>query len=291
MLERSKAAKSAISVFFEEYNEIDVYVEDTAKGYEKLFARLLGRALTVHVALERVYPLGSRKEVLAEAEKLECSTDKRTSVFIVDGDLYLLAGERDVISKNVVVLPRYCIENFLFDESALLQIIDEENIDKDVKQLEAQFDFENWLSEASENLKELFVIFAVSHALESGIPTVSRGGKSICADNLGNICRAKVERTRVEIYEELCGQFGKVKVDEFIEFIERRIASDCCFTRTYVSGKDFIFPLLYARVRTVAGSDISKINFKHRLASNCDPEALFEIAAKVQDVLKWAETR
>ena len=36
---RSVEARSAISVLFQEVNEIDIYTEDTAKGYEKLFTK------------------------------------------------------------------------------------------------------------------------------------------------------------------------------------------------------------------------------------------------------------
>lgn len=35
MLERSLAARKAKSVFFEERNTIDIYIEDTAVGYKK----------------------------------------------------------------------------------------------------------------------------------------------------------------------------------------------------------------------------------------------------------------
>ncbi|WP_201612448.1 hypothetical protein [Psychrobacter immobilis] len=37
---RSLEARSAISVLFQEINEIDIYTEDTARGYEKLFTNL-----------------------------------------------------------------------------------------------------------------------------------------------------------------------------------------------------------------------------------------------------------
>ena len=41
MLERRSSAKVAKSVFYEDFNDIDIYIEDTAPGYRKIFKELL----------------------------------------------------------------------------------------------------------------------------------------------------------------------------------------------------------------------------------------------------------
>lgn len=53
--ERSVQASSAKSVFFEELNDIDIYIEDTAFGYSKLFLFCLHVCLKVNTKLARFF--------------------------------------------------------------------------------------------------------------------------------------------------------------------------------------------------------------------------------------------
>ncbi|NWE37420.1 hypothetical protein, partial [Pseudomonas gingeri] len=66
-MERSAAAKYAASVFYEGFNDFDIYVEDTAPGYTKIFASILSRAISNNVTLEKIFALGERSNVLDAA--------------------------------------------------------------------------------------------------------------------------------------------------------------------------------------------------------------------------------
>ena len=121
MFERTSAAKSAASIFYEEYNDIDIYIEDTAKGYRKIFKELLNKALDSKFEIDQVFPIGNREEVIAECEKNQLNSGRKR-VYIVDGDLYLLNGnDRDDL-KGLFVLPRYCIENYFFSLTSISEI-------------------------------------------------------------------------------------------------------------------------------------------------------------------------
>lgn len=278
MLERGIAARAAASVFYESFNDVDIYVEDTAIGYEKIFAKLLGRATDGIISIDRVFPLGPRSNVMDEAKKYLHDNVERKSIFIVDGDLYLLCGEFEEKPENVISLSRYCIENFLFDERALLEILDEECYDKDLSVLKTSFNYEKWLEEAGAALNSLFVIFAVAHFTRSGIKTVKRGIKNICKDEYGNIDHEKTRLAYEEIYDELVDQFGLVVVEYVINIVRENIDAGKCFVSTYVSGKDFILPLLFIRLKRFSGSKSSNINLKTRLANKCDVEPLMSVA-------------
>jgi hypothetical protein len=104
-LQRSEAARFAASVFFEDFNDVDVYVEDTAEGFSKIYGILLGRLLADRLTISRVFPLGGRTSVIAAAQREY--TSQRKSVFIIDGDLYLLCGEREALPLNVIKIDLY----------------------------------------------------------------------------------------------------------------------------------------------------------------------------------------
>jgi hypothetical protein len=282
---RGDAAKTALSVFYETFNDLDVFIEDTAEGYDKIFARLLSRALDGKIAIDRVFPLGERDKVIAAAKKNLALPTARVAVYIVDGDLYLLAGEREEIPGNVIVLPRYSIENFLFDKESLLQILDEEDTLNDIEQLENALEYEQWIGELGTGLRPLFCIFAVAHSLSSGIKTVKNGSKSICKDAFGNIDEAKVSTLFIRIHQELSATFGLCVIESLLRKVEKRIYEDHCFATTYVSGKDFILPLLFVRMRSICKSKASYINLKIRLANKCRTDSLSQVTSKIKLLL------
>lgn len=283
--ERGSAAKAALSVFYESFNDLDIYVEDTAEGYDKIFARLLSRALDGKVAIEKVFPLGERGKVIESARAYEQKKSTRNSVHIVDGDLNLLCGESQALPKNLIVLPRYCIENFLFDKESLLQILDEEDTKHDIGVLELALDFENWIESLGSLLRPLFCIFAVAHFLNSGIKTIKNGSKSVCKDELGNIDSDKVKALVERIHLELSATHGVCVVEYYVKRMEANISSELCFASTYVSAKDFVLPLLFLRIRSISSSKAKHINLKIRLASKCRVDIMAPISDRIKNIL------
>lgn len=290
MLERGIAARYASPVFFRQDNDFDVYVEDTAPGYDKIFSVLLSRAVSTRISLSRVFPLGCREEVIAAARRDEqLATKNRRSVFIVDGDLYLLCGEREELPGNVVVMSRYCVENFLWDEEALVALMDDEDLEAEAEQLRERLDFAGWLARSIGGLRQLFLIFAVAHKFDSGIPTLSRGSRSICASHDGEIDVGKIEAIHAEIYGALVAKYGVVVVEYMCRLVEGRVDSTKCFVTTYVSGKDFILPFAIQKIRAVTKSKASNINLKVRLAKMCDVSPLASSVEKIALVLDCAD--
>ena len=66
---RSTKAKKAKAVFFRRYNDIDIYIEDTERGAEKLYAILFQRAFKDKYIINRIYPLGGRQKFLSTGKK------------------------------------------------------------------------------------------------------------------------------------------------------------------------------------------------------------------------------
>lgn len=285
-MKRSNAAKFALSVFFESYNDFDVYIEDTAPGYDKIFASLLSRDMSRNIALERVFPIGQRREVIKAANERLATPSPRNAVFIIDGDLYLLCGEKESIPANVVTLPRYCIENFLIEENALLDVMDEETHLFSLDRLRTLFDYSGWLGRSRPMLLELFKSFAVSHFLASGIPTVSMGYGSICADGTGEIDPEKVNEIVESLYAQLADRYGAPEVNGAKSFIESKINGDECFVSTYVSAKDFTLPLLILRAKTLTSSRASNINLKIRISKKATSVGFAQIVSRISEVMQ-----
>ena len=287
MLERSPAARYALSVFFEQYNDFDVYIEDTAEGYPKIFATLLSRATSNHISLQRVFPLGSRPEVIKMA-KLEKSQNliSRKSIFIVDGDLYLLCGECNEIPDNVITLPRYCIENFLVDQSAIENLLNEETPNSELIDIMRDFDYAGWITRYTPHIKKLFIIFAVSHKLGSGLTTVNNGSSSICENNYGEINIQKASEISKSISHQLIENYGWNEFSNTKTEIENRIDSSCCFISKYVSGKDFILPFMFMRARAITKTKTPNLLLKLRLANKCDVEPLREVVEKIGHIIQ-----
>jgi len=290
MLERSSAAKFAVSIFYESFNDFDVYIEDTAPGYAKIFSSILSRAMDGGVALEKVFPLGDRNVVIAAARKRLQNQNNRCAVFIVDGDLYLLAGEREELPENLVVLPRYCIENFLFDEEVLVSIMDEEHCSLTAEVLARQLDYSGWLNRSREALTLIFRAFAIAHKLHAEIPTVSRGYKSVCMNGSGELSLEKARAIEKEIIDALVADKGLPAVEEAISFVESKINHDECFVTTYVSAKDFVLPLMLVRMRALLDSNAKNVSLKIRMSNKCSTGPFNGVVRSIRNILTSQKT-
>lgn len=288
-MERSKAAKFAASVFYEGFNDFDIYIEDTAPGYAKIVASMFSRAMSSNISLDKVFPLGQRGDVIDAARIRKGSGNLRPAVYVVDGDLYMLAGEREVLPSNVVVLPRYCIENFMLDESAFVEIMDEEHCTLENKQLKQKLDFAGWIARSTDALSGLFKVFAAAHHLCSGIPTVSRGYGAVYSGTLGEVDLAKCNAIAQEIKDLLIQEKGAEAVASALEYVEEKVDSSKCFVRTYVSAKDFTLPLALLRMKAIAPTKIPHINLKLRIAKKCNVSSFDDVVRQISEIVSMPQ--
>ncbi|MBA6295857.1 DUF4435 domain-containing protein [Colwellia sp. MB02u-9] len=265
--ERSVQAKAAKSVFFEDINDIDIYIEDTAFGYPKLFAVLFTRLLKEQYRVNKVFPLGGRKAVVDQ--HIEHSSP-RPSLYIIDGDLFLLTGDTVDNQKGLYKFPYYCVENILCDHDALLKVMDEEEPVKSLDDLEGLFNYQEWLLNNEDKLFSLFIEYAISMTLNPQEQTVAFKVSDLVSSDKGELHDNKltvrtealkemvIESTSLEVYEstrnEILANFeisGLNKLD-------------------VISGKDYLFPLLKTRAKSLVKTKISDLNFKLRLAKICN---------------------
>lgn len=271
-LQRSEAARFAASVFYEDFNDVDVYVEDKADGFSKIYSILLGRLLAERLTVSRVFPLGGRDSVISASKAPR--DQHRKSIFIIDGDLYLLCGEVKDVPDEIIRLDRYCIENYLVDDSAIMEILDDEHSSRRQDDFRDLLRLNEWRNENAPSFRKLFVTYAVAHYLDSGIPTVSRKYGAFVRNGKGDLDNEKFEAACQAISRELSEQFGRERFETLFSEFDNSVDASACFISKYVSAKDYTLPLVLVKMRAHVEIRSSNIALKIRMAKNCSLESL-----------------
>jgi hypothetical protein len=273
--ERSDISKSAKSVFFEEVNDVDIYVEDSAAGYAKLFSIIFSRVFESKYRVNKVFPIGDRNSVISQHSN-HCRTG-RPSVYVIDGDLFVLAGE-DVENKpGLFKLPMYCIENLLCDCEAIIDIFEEEDSEKTREEIYRLFNYEEWVSRNCELLFQLFVEYSISFKLDLEIETISYPVRNFVASPRGDLSSQKI-LDRIGLIKEAA--IEKIGMEAYSNIRENILSKFRGWEkeRLYLaSGKDYLFPLLKMRAKSIVKTKIPDINLKQRIAKKCDVGPILDI--------------
>ena len=227
-------------------NDIAIYVEDTAAP--NLWLKLLKKHLPEAVRLRSVTVLGSRDNVV-RACRCDQSIDGNRRLYIVDGDLDLLKGRAKPKLRHLYRLRSYCVENYLLDEQAIVSAVMTLDPKAGEERVRRQVDYTGWVRRNETVLTQLFVCYAVTHELRGEKETVGFSVHRLLQrqDVDFDLCATKVSRRVVSLYRsirEVCSRH------------ETRIVFDRVMNNAgkfgaerFVSGKDYVFPLLYKAIR------------------------------------------
>lgn len=274
--ERNVIGNSAKSVFFEDVNDIDIYIEDTAFGYEKIFSLLFSRVFHGKYKLEKVFPLGGRGAVIDCYESQKGSIFTRPSLFIIDGDLYILTGDLQENQKGLYKFPFYCVENILIDPDAVHSILDEEDPISSKDVLINKFNYSEWLESNEDSLFQLFLEYAITFKVNPTEQSVAFSVNNLVSSNSGCIDKNKLDK-RIKYLREKAVKFvGEFEYTKAREIVLYNLETNSCEKIDCISGKDYLLPLFTTRMKSVVKTKIPNINFKLRLAKNCDIEKIRE---------------
>lgn len=282
MHNRGTAAKSASSLFYEEFNDVDIYIEDTAEGYRKIFKELLNKALGAKFKIEQVFPLGNKEQVIEECRKNQTS-DGRKKVYIVDGDFHILNNSPIPNLNGLYVLPRYCIENYLFCENAICQTADEEECEMEIDQIRATIDFNSWITDNEKLLLDLFIVYAICFKYIPQEQTVGYKVSKLCNSNSGIVNSAKVQARKNELTAKFINLFGEGRLNKEIEIIKDRIKEKDKKLLRFVSGKDYLLPLLITRLQSFIRFPSNSIALRLRLAKKANADEMKEIETYIYE--------
>lgn len=280
--ERNTIGKSAVSVFFEEYNDIDIYIEDTAVGAEKIATKIFSRVFGEKYKVDKIFPLGGRIAVLQQFE-VEKNRLHRPSIFVIDGDIFLLAGDTIPNEVGLYRFPFYCIENLLMDGTALNAILDEEDPTQSEEELAEKYSVNQWAENNEAKLLELFVEYAVSNKLNPAEPTISFQVKNLVSSNDGQIDDAKLRARLDDLKQKTINAASESIYHTTRQSILSSFHASNLSPLDVVSGKDYIFPLLKTRFRSLVKTNMTDSNFKLRLAKICDTTRIEDCISRVKN--------
>lgn len=241
-LQWSQSARRAMSIFYTKWNDIDVFIEDTAAHAESLYAVIINRLLDGKAHVKKVFPLGGRAKVV-EACRQDTSPDGRPRIYLIDGDLDLLAGVSEPEVPRLFQHRVYAIENYLLCEDALVELLHEENPRCSIETIKQKLNYKEWVNSVA-GVFDLFVIFGASKILTPELPTISLTiGAFISGSPISYLDIEKINdfctRRRLEILAIVDEDTLEATKEAVIKRIE---AAQCPFD--IVAGRDFIFPLL-----------------------------------------------
>ena len=257
-------------------NDMFIFIEDIDENSRKIMLELIQRAIDKNIKIDRLHSCKKKKKVI---EKFNERNSTRKELYIIDGDLNMLF-ENQEFQKGLVILNKYCIENYLLDIDSIHKLLYEEayNINEQEK-LEEDFNYINWFNEQNKLLINLFKIYAIEKYNDLGIETVSfsinllrnRIGKGILCS-----CSEELINKRIEDLKKLI--IEKIGNDKFINdesFIENKINNRN--SDIIVSAKGYILPLIFDRLKKFAKNTSSKNEtLKFRLARMINIESFKE---------------
>jgi hypothetical protein len=262
--EYSPGALSARDVFFEGSNDLNIYVEDEEQ--ENLYYRIL-RLLAPRVRVSQIFPLGGKDNVIKHALDPANKPSAKKNFYIVDKDFDDLLG-RVVRRPNIFYLPEFCIENFLLEPEAIIEVAVEIHPKKNRSDLQASIGCARYFADLYAALDRLFRLFYVVQKSDLGLPNTGHPSDAFAMK--GRL--SQVDPKKIDAYEDdvrragvSCGKFTTEELDRLIaSAIPKRTPK-----RTNISGK-FVLGLLMHHLRASAKvGNISHDQLRIRLAGHC----------------------
>lgn len=277
MLELSDEPKRLVSTFLAYRNDVDIYTEDELKDkefYKVIFNRLLGNEIKIN----DITPLGSKKNVLTRCET-EPENDRK-KIFIIDGDVTIIHGKNVPSLKHLFVLEAYCIENFLVDKESVLNFIYFNCATKPKEEIEQELNFEDWLSNYSNKLIELFVHFGIVDFF-GGKFTLFNANKFHPKENYSEeLVEQDIEKLKTDILLLTTKENYEFKYEELKNKWTKCIDS----LMTIVSGKDYLIPILLFKTQHYKKSKALPTleEAKFLLAHNCKLDRLSKLKSTIE---------
>jgi len=250
MIELTDQGRGLVSAFFAYRNDIDIYTEDEDKDkefYNVLFSRLVGD----HLRINDVTPLGSKANVIKRCN--EDIDDGRKKIFIVDGDIHLITN-KNIIHKDLHVLDSYCIENFIIDETSVVDFCYRNDGTRPPEEIKEMVGFDAWLSSQSRDFIEIFLHFAILH--DFGIPFTLNNAFSYFdhSKNSHKISKAKLTGEIKRLKAVIVAQTGEEDYLARLSELKTKWPVNNEVFLKIVSGKDYLIPLVQIRIGEVTGS-------------------------------------
>jgi Protein of unknown function (DUF4435) len=272
---RSADGLAALDVFYEEFNDINFYVEDSEQEnlYEVIFRRLFPS-----VRIDRIFPLGGKEAVLRHAGSAGNISLPAFRAYILDRDFDSFLGGLSTLS-NVFYLGRFCIENHLLEEQALVEIAVETHPKIPRSKIAATLDIGTHILQSFCALRPLFICFACVQRFKLGLQNCGSPPEVYCLSKR----RWEVDPAALARYVEAMISAGNLLSPPLLDpLTDARMADVSSATdHELVSGKHVATMLFhYIKSKYSLGS-ITFHSFIYRLAKNCSLTSLGDLGPRI----------
>jgi hypothetical protein len=283
---RSLAGKAALDIFYNDFNEVNFYVED--EDQENLDEEILRKVLP-QVKFKKIFPLGGKSSVLKHAANKDNESLDKKCIYIVDKDFddFLDKVEQD---ERLFYLERYCVENYLLEEQAIVNVLIETYPKKKAVDIQNQLNLPNFFAETSSALTSLFTYFLCAQKLELGIKNCdckpeeySAPAKNWCIDSI------KValywDQVQLEATHQHKTQLLMESINDFKCYV-----NEATNYNKLISGK-FLIALLFHYVKNnYKMGSITLDSFVFRVAKNCFLDDFQPIADRIKAYIESPTT-
>ena len=278
IIRRSIESQVTSQLFFSQEVDITVFVEDKDEsGRNQKFYQILLSRVFEHKAI-RVNNMGGRSQVV-KAHGDHCNNPCGSALFIIDGDYHILHSPNKKYAKGLYQLKKYCIENYLIDENAIVEVIYYSHSMLTLDDVRNKLGFQEWVDSNDRIACDLYTIYAICDILRlKRVKTSKRTIQEYNPSDDGILDASKVQSLIASINSALNKNYCNHKIQAIRKEVESSMKLNNYRMLDICSGKSLLIPLLFKRIHTKIGHIIEDINvFYIQLAERCNIDDLLEI--------------
>ncbi len=275
----------ARDIFFRQFNQVNFYVEDEKQ--ENFYHALL-RKLFPKLRITQIFPLGGKTRVLAHAKDPTNAAHACRSVYILDKDFDDLLGQA-VSMENVFYLDRYCIENYVLEARAVLEIAIESKPRSERRELAKRIDFARFISRSRTKLGPLFRLFFAVQKFRLPLPNCDCKPETFCQKRkLAQLDPNKIATYASDVRRELINRGIFASKKEVAGFLKS------AFPKTgprdaNISGSFLLAMTMHYLREKISIGNISLDSLLFRLARHCSSRKLRPLQLNIERYLARQE--
>ena len=281
MFEYSQQALSVRPIFYAHRNDITFIVEDFGK--ENFYTAVLSTLLGGLIRVDRVIGVGGKRQVIARWRQRLGTAGNPPEFYLVDGDFDELLGVALPFSDYLYRLPRYDIESYLIEESAICTIAEEECPRVYQSDYRSILRFAHWIEDITVKTIRLVACAALLQELEETNAGLSQ---SIERYMTGNRFLPDIDgiEQHIKIVTTQQTSLSPEEFEENLLLMIQRMGETQRERLRWLSGKDILIPLVMRFLRANGSRSLNKDSLCFRLAKLCEFGDLLELRIRVIDI-------
>ncbi len=262
-------------IFYSDYNDINIFVEDEKKEYiyENIFERMFNNTIKI----EKILPMKGKPGVEKAFQEYGSSYNGKPAIYLVDGDFDLIMEKEMILNNNYIYLEKYNIESYYLDKKAVLMYM-AGKLKKTKEEVSIIIKYSEWEKYIYDAMKELFINYMISQEV---FPSEKNVGQSpyyylnkdgtINANALNDYINGL--KCRITDYDALYESYKRK--------FETTLSGDAS---RLICGK-YLLASLSNYLRVTAGVSFKQDDFVYYLASSFEIKTLDYVKERILNVM------